>query len=232
MAPKKHTAAPSAEAVAARDVKGALAPRQLPSLRLLGDEFDALLAEVAAADGDLPPELEARFDALAGDIRIKIQKWGLHLIDREAQITLAQAEADFYGAEADRLAALVQRATKEREKSERYLLVLMRRLGIDDVEGPLCVVQRRQKPPKVVGLVDPATLAAMFLDEQEARYVRHVPEAFELNKNEVLEVWRSNQALLKHATRDPVTGAPVTLAPLTAYPITLDVVVDEKLVLL
>ena len=102
-------------------------------LARLADLRDQLENEVFFREGELTPELERQWDAIAGTARDKIYNTGLAHCEDLAAIAALDAE----------LTRLTERKRLRENRMARrkeHLRQNMERLGIRFVEGPLCTV--------------------------------------------------------------------------------------------
>lgn len=191
MASKKAKAADPSEAavlgIEKNQLRGAIGDRPLPMLRELGAARVILDDWLRELEGEETPELADLFEKLEGDTKQKVENWGLYLQDRDAQAALMKAEEDFYANEAKRLKERRESFEKGTERSRNQLLFQMDLQGIDEVEGAYCKVALQYNPPKLIGDIDPETLAAWFSgdDETYVGFVRYSPESFALDRNAV-----------------------------------------------
>jgi len=93
-------------------------------------ELRVIEAQIADADGELTPELEAALDALETQFEEKAEY--LALLIREAQV-----EADAYKAEETRLRDRRRAAENRADRLKRYVHEQMQRMGKDKVRGQL-----------------------------------------------------------------------------------------------
>lgn len=191
----KGKADPSPEAVAARETNAALLDRPLPSLRDLGEAQAILDTFLEETEGEETPEIRDLWNELRGDTETKVQRYGMYLLNRESQAALMKAEADFFAAEAKRMSHRLQSFEAATERKRAYLLVQLQEQQIPDVKGPLCSVARQKTPPTVIGELDRETLETLFLDERMQRFVRHIPENFEVDKVAVKAAFAAQQPI-------------------------------------
>lgn len=106
--------------------------RSLPLYRL-ADMREQLDGELFFSDGELTPEQERRFDAIAGSADKKIARIGLAILE-------AQAMAKIIEGEEERLAERRRGVLRDIERRKEYLRLQMERLGKTKVIGALCTV--------------------------------------------------------------------------------------------
>lgn len=93
------------------------------------DEYESVLMEVFANDGELTPELEARLDELEGTFLEKVERVALKIREMET-------DADRAKAEKDRLYAIEKSYRRTADGLKSYLMEQMGRTGQDRVLTP------------------------------------------------------------------------------------------------
>ena len=121
----------------------------------LAAEYQAVLDEVADAEGVLDEDLEARLDAIAGSLADKVDSCC-------AVVRTLEAEASALKAEEARLAE--RRRTRENEAARvvEYIRECLRSAGLQRVKGPRFSASLAKTPGKVVLDVEPAEVPSLF----------------------------------------------------------------------
>jgi len=112
------------------------------------DELEDALAwiaeheeEIVAAGGELPPELSELLERVEGDLKEKVRRVALVILNLTASARAASAEAD-------RIAAMARSYERQAESLKRYLMFQMQRAGATRVETPTVKVriQKNTRP--------------------------------------------------------------------------------------
>jgi hypothetical protein len=112
------------------------------------DELDEALAwiaeheeEIVAAGGELPPELAELLERVEGNLKEKVRRVALVVLNLTASARAAAAEAE-------RLAAMARSYDRQAESLKRYVMFQMQRAGATRVETPTVKVriQKNTRP--------------------------------------------------------------------------------------
>lgn len=105
------------------------------------DWIDENAEALEEAGGELPPELEELLDQVEGDVRQKVERTGLVVLNLLANVKEIKAERD-------RLKALAAGYERQANSLKEYLKVQLQRLGETRVDGARCKVrvQRASRP--------------------------------------------------------------------------------------
>lgn len=159
------------------------------SLYELTAEFQLILAQLDTEDGEIPADLDARLDEIAGDFADKIDSV------LRARVNLT-AQADGAAVELKRLTELIRRLTGRADWLKGYVFTAMLATGQQKLETKLFKLGIQASPPtvKVDDGLDAATLPAGF---QRTR-----PATVEPDKAAMLVAWKAWRALPEE-TRGP-----------------------------
>lgn len=146
--------------------------------------------EIRAMEGALPDELAELLALAEGDFKAKAERVALFVRELLANASAVKIEAT-------RLAARQKHYEKAAEVLKDYLQLQMEAAGMDKVEGNLCTVALQNSPPSLK--VDQAAwpqerLRELYVKESgqvgEVQFhtVRHVPERFEFDARQVIEL--------------------------------------------
>lgn len=136
--------------------------------------------------GELTPAIEQLLAEAEGDFDEKAERVALYIREQIAGAAAIREEET-------RLHAL--RMSKERaaENLKRYLLLNMQQAERTKVEGTLVTVRVQKSPPAVESSLSEGELDALF--GIAPRFVRLIPQRFELDKRAVLEAYKLGQVL-------------------------------------
>jgi hypothetical protein len=129
------------------------------SLYDLSTEMRAVMAELEELAGELTPELEARLDAIEGDIRKRIDATCAAVLELDALAAAAKAEAD-------RMMRLASRRGAAANRLRAHTLRCMELAQLRRVDGSRFTVTTRANPPRVVVDALPTALPACFIRER------------------------------------------------------------------
>ena len=116
----------------------------------LPEAFRAIEAEIQANDGELPPDLEERLDALEGNLEDKADAIAALIRDAEVESIAVKVELD-------RLTVKRQHLTGKAERLKSYLhdqLVMMGRPNVKGARFAVRVQKNGQPAIRWTGLVD------------------------------------------------------------------------------
>lgn len=113
------------------------------------DEYESVLMEVFAADGELTPELEEKLDGLEGSFLEKVERVALKIRELEG-------DADKAKAEKDRLYTIEKAYRRAADNLKDYLMRQMSRTGQDRVLTPKMRVRiQKNSQPSIRWTKDP-----------------------------------------------------------------------------
>lgn len=112
-------------------------------------------AEIIAAGGVLPPELEELLEEVEGDFQTKVGRTALVIQNLLANAKVAKSEAD-------RVAALAKSYERQAESLKAYLKHQLERAGVPKIETPTAkvAIQRNSRPS--IRLADPNRIPEQF----------------------------------------------------------------------
>lgn len=141
---------------------------KLPRLLSLADETVEILFLLEEGNGD-ESELVARLEEVEIALAQKVDRCAWTVRDLERL-------ADVRKAEADKLRDQAKRLDGAADRLKSLMLVAMQQTGQQRVETPRFTVRIQRNPPKVE-VVDEAAV--------EPRFLRHIPEKWEVNKQAI-----------------------------------------------
>jgi hypothetical protein len=127
--------------------------------------------QIADADGEITPDIDAQLSALEGELERKLE-W-IALMAREAQ-----AEGDVYGAEIVRLAARKKAAENRAASLKAYAMEVMQQTGREKVKGELAsLAVVRNSAPSLTVTVAPELLPERFRRVTVAPHLQAIRDA-------------------------------------------------------
>lgn len=146
------------------DVLTGEAPK--PTLYTIAEDINGLYQEIAAADGELTTDLEARFDALTGAFNDKVAGW-VHIIRH------LMAEEKEAAEEIARLGKIKSARRNAVDRMKASLLQVLTVRGLDSAGTPLAGARRQLNSAPAITFTgfDPGLLPPDFR--------RVIPETFE-----------------------------------------------------
>lgn len=142
------------------------------------------------AGGELTPEIQALLAEVHADFDTKIERCALYIRKLEA-LTARRREA------ATELNALAKQSAKLIENLKAYVKHEMEAADRERVDG-LIPVKIQADPPHVESSLSEGELGDLF--GKAPRFVRLVPQTFELDKRAILEAHKLNQPLPQGVT--------------------------------
>jgi len=112
------------------------------------DWIEEHAAEIEAAGGVLPPELEELLDQAEGALHEKVERVALVVQNLKANAEAAQAEAK-------RLQAIARTYERQAEALKTYLHVQLQRAGLDRIEAPRAKVRVQLNGRPTIRPADP-----------------------------------------------------------------------------
>jgi hypothetical protein len=139
---------------------------EVDQLETVLDWLEEHEAEIQAAGGVLPPELEELLEQVEGTLTEKLERTALVVQNLTANAKAAKAEAD-------RLASLASTYERQAESLKAYLHMQMQRAGIAKHQGARCKLWTQKNGRPSVRLADPEAIPEAFQ--------RHIPARIEFD---------------------------------------------------
>lgn len=126
----------------------------------LTSEYEAILSEIDELDGELPPDLAERLDAVVEAIEVKAERCVVVIAE-------ADAEAEKFAREVKRLQGRVQKARQLGEFLRYYLLRVLHLQGRKSMECGAFKIRAQASPPRVI--VDDMSIVPICFDKRQER---------------------------------------------------------------
>jgi hypothetical protein len=168
------------------------------TLREIVGERQVLDEWLLEQEGELTPELDSLMRDQEADEKTKIEAVGYYIATEEEEIETIKRQVA-------RLEA--RRRAKENRidwLKNRYLAEMLMKLGFktgDAVKGALATVRIQLNNPRLDGEVPEALLTDWMIDEQRAKFVRYIPEQYELDKVAFLTAAKLDESLLPEGVK-------------------------------